>query len=156
MTIAMLLWIGASLVLFVAQGRFYAHYAIPLAVPLAILAGMGLDRAWSRSPALVGRRVKAVIVLPLLVTLLVSMVAGGVSGAMQVAPVADANVRMLAVSERLDDLPPGTMLVWGNQPHLYALATRAPGDDVRLPVPADHAGVQHTRPDRRRGSRAHG
>jgi len=45
---------------------------------------------------------------------------------MQVAPVADANIRMLAVSERLRDLPPGTMLIWGNEPHLYSLADRAP------------------------------
>lgn len=125
-TFAMLLWIGVSLVLFVAQGRFYAHYAIPLAVPLAILAGMGLDRA-QESLARAGRAtVKAVIVLPLLVTLLVSVAAGGVSGAMQAAPAADANVRMLLVSERLRNLPPGRMLVWGNQPHLYDLASRSP------------------------------
>lgn len=124
--IAMLLWIGASLVLFVAQGRFYAHYAIPLAVPLAVLAGLGLDRARESLARASRGATRAVVVLPLLVTLLVSMAAGSVSGAMQVAPQVDANVRTLAVSEWLRDLPPGTMLVWGNQPHLYALADRAP------------------------------
>ena len=45
---------------------------------------------------------------------------------MQLAPVADANVRMLAVSQRLRDLPPGTVLVWGNEPRLYDLAGRTP------------------------------
>ncbi len=126
LTIAMLLWIGASVALFFVQGRFYAHYAIPLAIPLAILAGLGLDRARG-SLARAGRAtVRAVIVLPLVATLAISVVAAGVSGAMQLAPVADANVRMLAVSQRLRDLPPGTVLVWGNEPRLYDLAGRTP------------------------------
>lgn len=121
--IAMLLWIGASLVLFVAQGHFYAHYAIPLAVPLGILAGVGLDRVGTSVRPSVRR---AVIVFPLILTVVVSVVAGVVSAAMEVAPVADAHARMAAVSEQLHDLPAGTMLVWGNQPGLYDVADRAP------------------------------
>ena len=142
--VAMLLWIGVSLVLFVVQGRFYAHYAVPLAVPFAILAGLGLDRAaqsLARTGAAPGR---AVIVLPLLITLLVSVVAGSVSGAMQMAPVADANVRMLAVSERLRDLPTGTMLIWGNEPHLYALADRAPSTAFAYLYPLTTPGYSTT------------
>ena len=37
-------WIGLSLVLFAFQGRFYGHYAIPLAIPLALLGAAGIDR----------------------------------------------------------------------------------------------------------------
>jgi hypothetical protein len=124
--IAALLWIGGSLLLFVVQGRFYAHYAIPLAVPLGILAGPGLQRV-GESLSRTGRSgTRALIVLPLVVTLLVSVLAGVVSTAMQMAPVADENARMDAVSERLRDLRAGTMLVWGNEPRLYELAHRAP------------------------------
>ena len=124
--IASLLWIGGSLVLFVAQGRFYAHYAIPLAVPLGILAGLGLHRVGESLRGVGRSRPRAIIVLPLVATLFVSVLAGVVSAAMQIAPVADAHARMKAVSERLRDFPAGTMLVWGNEPRLYELAQRGP------------------------------
>jgi len=123
---ASLIWIGGSLLLFVVQGRFYAHYAIPLAVPFGILAGPGLQRV-GESLSRTGRSgTRAVIVLPLIITLLVSVLAGIVSTAMQVAPVADKNARMDAVSQQLRDLRAGTMLVWGNEPRLYELAQRGP------------------------------
>jgi hypothetical protein len=124
--IASMLWIGLSLPLFVVQGRFYAHYAIPLAVPLGILAGLGLQRmaeSWRRSRGL-GRR--AMIALPLAATLLVSLFAGIVSGAMQLTPIQDESGRMDAVAGRLCQLPSGTLLVWGNAPRLYDLAGRVP------------------------------
>jgi hypothetical protein len=124
--IASLLWIGASVVLFVVQGRFYAHYAIPLAVPLGILSGIGLDGI--REPGLGCRRSprRPMLGLVLIATVLVSVVAGVISAAMEIAPVADAHARIEAVAGRLRDLPPGSMLVWGNQPGLYDLADRAP------------------------------
>jgi hypothetical protein len=124
--IASLLWLAASLVLFAAQGRFYAHYAIPLAVPLGILAGLGLHRVGSSVRRATRSSSRALILLPITATLLVSVVAGAVSAALQVTLVADANAPLEAVSERLRDLPAGTMLVWGNQPRLYDLAHRAP------------------------------
>ena len=70
--IASLLWIGGSLVLFVGQGRFYAHYAIPLAVPLGVLAGLGLDRVRGSLQRAGRPGARAVIVLPLVVTLAIS------------------------------------------------------------------------------------
>jgi hypothetical protein len=123
---ASVLWIGLSLLVFVVQGRFYAHYAIPLAVPLGILAGLGLQRlaeSWRRSRSL-GRR--ALIVVPLATTLLVSLFAGIVSGAMQLTPIQDESARMDAVAARLRQLSSGTLLVWGNEPRLYDLSGRAP------------------------------
>ncbi|MDP9250849.1 MAG: hypothetical protein M3O78_05725, partial [Chloroflexota bacterium] len=126
MVIASLLWIGLSLVLFVVQGRFYAHYAIPLAVPLGILAGLGLKRLGESLLGSRGYGVRALIVLPLVITCTISLVAGVASGAMQLAPVADDSARMQAVSDRLRDIAAGTLLVWGNEPRLYDLAGRAP------------------------------
>jgi hypothetical protein len=124
--VAALVWIVASLVLFVAQGRFYAHYAIPLAVPLGILAGFGLERG---RESLVRARVaatKALIVGPLMLAVIVSIIGSIISGSMQAAPIADQSTRIEAVSERLGDLPAGYLLVWGNQPRLYDVAGRAP------------------------------
>ncbi len=124
--IASAVWIGLSLLLFVVQGRFYAHYAIPLAVPLGLLAGLGLQRvaeSWRRAMSL-GRR--ALIALPLGAALVVSLVAGIVSGAMQLTPIQDESRRMDVVAARLGQLPSGSLLVWGNVPRLYDLAGRAP------------------------------
>jgi hypothetical protein len=124
--IASLIWIGASLVLFVAQGRFYAHYFIPLAIPLGILAGLGLSRLGASLSAVGPSARGAPIVFLLLLTLAVSVVAGVVAGAMEMSAVAEGHPRLAAVSERLRDFPAGTMLVWGNQPRLYDLADRIP------------------------------
>lgn len=124
--IVSLLWIGGSLALFVAQGRFYAHYAIPLAVPIGILAGLGLDRIGGSLRRLHGVGQRILIVLPLVATLSVSVLAGVFSAAAQIAEAADHAQRMQAVSERLRDLPAGTLLVWGKEARLYDLAGRAP------------------------------
>jgi hypothetical protein len=123
---AAMVWIGLSLLLFVLQGRFYAHYAITLAVPIGILAGLGLKRmaeSWRRARSL-GRR--AVIVLPLAATLAISLFAGIVSGAMQLTPIQNESARMDAAAARVHQFPRGTLLVWGNAPHLYDLAGRVP------------------------------
>ena len=42
-TLACLIWMAVALLSFVVQGRFLAHYAIPLAIPLGVLSGMGMD-----------------------------------------------------------------------------------------------------------------
>ena len=126
LVVAMVVWIYASLVFFLFQGRFYAHYAIGLAVPLGILAGLGFEHVGGslRTVSLPARR--ALIMLPLVAAFILSVGAGVVSGAMQVALVADGNTRARAVAERLRDLPAGTLLVWGNQPNVYGDADRAP------------------------------
>ena len=120
------LWIGVSLASFLFQGRFYAHYAIALVVPVGILAGIGFERVGQSLKRVDRPWQMTVIVLPFVATFLVSVVAGVVSGALQVALVADGNARADAVSARLRELPAGTMLVWGNQPLLYSVADRAP------------------------------
>lgn len=125
--VASLAWIAASLALFVVQGRFLAHYAIPLAVPLGILGGVGLQRVMAslhRSRALVRR---AVVVAPFAATMAISVMAGVISAAMQLAAVADMSERSEAVATYVrETVSEGGMLVWGNDPRLYDLAGRSP------------------------------
>lgn len=127
--IVSLLWIGGSVALVVMQGRFYAHYAIPLAVPIGILAGLGLDRiaVWLREVRWSGRRL--LVLVPLAAALVVSVQAGVWSTTMQMAPAAARFERVEAVSASLRDLPAGTMLVWGKEPRLYDESGRAPATD---------------------------
>lgn len=124
--LAALGWIAGTAILSAVQGRFLAHYAIPLAVPLGILAGIGMQRAaraFGRQPTATGR---TIVLLPLVASLAISVAAGIVAAAMEAAPLADRAARMQAVAERLGDLPDGTLLVWGNEPRLYDLADRDP------------------------------
>jgi hypothetical protein len=124
--IASLVWIGGTIVFVIVQRRFYAHYAVPLTVPLGILAGLGFERIGeslrhSRRP-----RQRLIIVVPLLISVVVSTSAGVVSAASEMLAIAYQNGRSRAVSRELRDLPAGTMLVWGNVPLLYTLADRLP------------------------------
>ena len=41
--VACLVWLALALLSFLVQGRFLAHYAIPLAIPLGVLGGLGVD-----------------------------------------------------------------------------------------------------------------
>src|SRR4029079_26322 len=59
--IASVLWIGASMVLFVVHGRFYAHYALTLAVPLGVLAGLGLGGVGESRPGSARRPVLSLV-----------------------------------------------------------------------------------------------
>lgn len=121
-----LLWLGASAVLFAFEGHFYAHYAIPLVVPVGVLAGLGFDRVLESvgHARLFAHRL--LIVLPLVVALVVSVIAGVPLAVTQIAAVANQSSRARAVAEALDALPPGSLFVWGNEPSLYDLTKRAP------------------------------
>jgi hypothetical protein len=121
-------WIALAVILFVVQGRFLAHYVIPLAVPLGILSGLGLEpagRSLSHARAPVER---ALIVLPLVLTLVIAIVAGTIGGSMEAAAVAGNAHRLQKVASYIRDTEgeAGTILVWGNQPRLYDLAGRSP------------------------------
>jgi hypothetical protein len=125
---AAIAWIALAVILFAIQGRFLAHYVIPLAVPLGILSGLGLEptgRSLSRARKPVER---AFIVLPLVITLVISIAAGTIGGSMEAAAVAGNAQRLEKVASYLRDTEggAGTMLVWGNQPRLYDLAGRSP------------------------------
>jgi hypothetical protein len=138
--VASLLWVVSTLLLIVLQGRFYAHYAIPLAVPLGILAGLGLERMGRTLGRASSPRVRALLLLPMIVAATISLVAGTLAAAIQIAPIADRSHRMQEVAERLRDLPAGALLVWGNQPRLYDLAGRAPATRYSYLYPLTTAG----------------
>jgi hypothetical protein len=101
---------------------------IPLAVPLGILSGLGLEATGQSLRAARKPVERAFIVLPLLITLVISIAAGTIGGSMEAAAVADNSQRLQMVANYIRDTGrgAGTMLVWGNQPRLYDLAGRSP------------------------------
>jgi hypothetical protein len=125
---AAIAWIALAVILFVVQGRFLAHYVIPLGVPLGILSGLGLEPTWRSLGAAKKPVERAFIVLPLVITLVISIAAGTIGGSMEAAAVAGNAQRLQKVASYIRDTQggAGTMLVWGNQPRLYDLAGRSP------------------------------
>lgn len=125
-TLAMLLWLAASLVLFAYQGRFFAHYAIPLAIPLALLAAFGLERV----EVLRGLRARPsrtlLLYTPLAFGAAISLVAGFLSAAMELAPVAADHRRSAALAPVIQSATSAddAMWVWGNEPEIYLAADR--------------------------------
>jgi hypothetical protein len=124
--IACLGWIGLALVSFVIQGRLYAHYAIPLAIPLGLLAGMGIDRldevlsnTWKTST-------RVMLVAPFAAAILLSLYAGFTSASMEWEPLQRDHARSVAVAALADQIsqPGDRMWVWGNEPQVYLDAGR--------------------------------
>ena len=119
-------WLAFSLVLFVSQGRFFAHYAIPLAIPLGILGGLGLDRLLARG---LPRRPAARLMrlAPLAIAALISAAASTVAGGMEWTSVARQHDRVDAVAAAVRELtdPDDRIWAWGTAPQLYLAADRA-------------------------------
>jgi hypothetical protein len=129
-------WIALALTLFVFQGRFIAHYAIPLAIPLGVLAGVGLDVTagrWRRatSPA------RVALALPLIVALLASVTAGFLGGRYELTANQERSLQLDTVGQYVRDHsePSDQILVWGNRPELYLAAERAPAIPYRFMYP---------------------
>jgi hypothetical protein len=118
-TLASSAWLLLSLALFVYQGRFFAHYAIPLAIPLGILAGIGLERA-----SKLGSR--TLIHGTFAVALLISIAAGLAGGLMEFEPVARDHQRSggLASVIQAETGADDQIWVWGNETELYLAADR--------------------------------
>ncbi|HET7521612.1 MAG TPA: hypothetical protein VFK61_08770 [Candidatus Limnocylindria bacterium] len=109
-------WIALALASFLVQGRLFGHYVIPLAVPLALLAGFGVERVRALSRPERGR-----LLLPAVATCLISALAAGVAGAMElnlVAPDHDRSVTA-ATAVRENSAETDRIWVWGNEPQLY-------------------------------------
>ncbi len=124
--VAALAWIGLSVLLVVSQGRFFAHYAIPLAVPLAVLAALGLERVTilhARLPTPV--RIMA-IYLPAALVVVISTAAGAAGGRMEWLPVARDHLRSQRVAAAVYEMtdPGDSIWVWGNEPQVYLEADR--------------------------------
>jgi hypothetical protein len=113
--VACLVWLALALVSFVVQGRFLAHYAIPVAIPLGVLAGMGVDVLAARVRA--GR---SALIAPILLTVAISSVAAVIAGSMEFAPIQRDRARARAVAEAIDRGPSARIWAWGNEPVLYS------------------------------------
>jgi hypothetical protein len=121
-TVASLAWIGLAVVSYAVQGRFLAHYTIPLAVPLAVLAGMGMDVMRMRLVPGRGRPLAAAFA----VTALISVGAAIAGGAMELQPIAADHARSTAVARFVDKATSDgdRIWVWGNEPQVYLDANR--------------------------------
>ena len=121
-------WVAASAVFFLAQGRFIAHYAIPMAVPLAVLAAFGLERTGSLMASRGTRSRKALIVAPLAIGIAISLAAAVAGGLMEWRTVLRDHQRSEQVAEFIGSQgrSAATLFVWGNQPRLYLDAATVP------------------------------
>jgi hypothetical protein len=115
-TYACLGWVLLGIVSFFVQGRFMAHYAIPLAIPLGVLCGFGIDRM----AAFAARRPVSGAA-PLVVTLTISAIAAVIAGGMELGPILRDHERSLAVASVIRERPSadGRVWVWGNEPEVY-------------------------------------
>jgi hypothetical protein len=120
-----LAWLGLGIGLFVYQGRFYGHYAIPLVLPLAILAGPGIARAFGARPG--SWRVRVARLAPFVIGAVVSLLAGVASARMEAEAIGAINARSRAVAEIMRGTVEraGAVWVWGNAPQVYVHAERS-------------------------------
>ena len=123
----MAFWLAATILLIAYQGRFIAHYAIALVVPLGLLGGFGIDAAfasWRRRRGSARGPLAAVV----LVTTTVSLMAMAAGSGYEL----DANsnrsrqVSATATYLRSHSTPADSVLVWGNRAELYVAAERRP------------------------------
>lgn len=124
----MLVWIGTALVMFLVQGRFLAHYAIPLSVPLGTLAGLGLQLTAARLRGRRSRGRSGALLAPLLLGAITSLAAGAIAARMELTNVARdvPSLTEVATYLRQESAASDTIFVWGNQPRLYDVAGRDP------------------------------
>ena len=114
------IWLLASLIGFVVQGRFETHYAITAVPALAVLAAVGLNQ---RTP--VDR-----VVMPAMaaVGLLISVATAVTSSLPLAGSYAAENARIDRLASAVQARSPSdsTLIVWGLEPHLYLEAHRLP------------------------------
>ncbi len=120
---ACLAWIVLGLVLFVAEGRFETHYAAVLAVPLGVLAGIGLRQA-----AAMAARSRAMAYGPLAAGLAISALVVGANLPTMMRPTSAETDRTRATARLVDEqtLAGDTIFVWGNEPQVYLWSGRLP------------------------------
>ena len=116
--------VGAAWIAF--QGRLDGHYVVPLAVPAAILFGIGLphvvDPSISRGRAVVMYGVPVVI----LAAISTVVVIGGSETIVQELEAENRSAAAVAATIRAQGVAGDTVFVWGNRAQVYYLADRAP------------------------------
>ncbi len=116
-----LTWIPVSL-----GGRFYEHYFLQFAPPLAVLAGVGADRLLTGWPALSPFRRWATVALVVL-PFAGSVGWGFVRGVLGEYPAQEPRTREVAAWLRSHADPKERLFVWGHYTPLYWLAQLDPG-----------------------------
>ncbi len=123
LALACLTWLVVGIGLIAFQGRFYAHYATPLVLPLALLAGLGLDAALKPG----ARGLPApMLAAPMAVSVALALIAGAAGAADEEAMVRSSAERVSSVAERVRSGSADRLLVWGNNARLYELTELAP------------------------------
>lgn len=115
-------WILLALASFLVQGRLFSHYVIPLAMPLAVLAAFGVERVRA-----LARPQRRRLLLPVIATCVISALAAGVAGAMELNLVAPDHDRSVAAARVIRDQSAESdrIWVWGNEPQLYLDSDRS-------------------------------
>jgi hypothetical protein len=116
-----LTWIPVSL-----GGRFYGHYFLQFAPPLALLAAPSLAALYDHR-RLLRAPVRVVLWAALLLPLLGHWVAPFVLGAMQMLPGQDPKTRELARWILANTSNDARLFVWGHYSPIYFLSKRLPG-----------------------------
>lgn len=136
-------WLGLVLALWLTWvpvslgGRFYGHYFLQLAVPLALVAAPALAELWARRPALSTARrwlITALVVVPPVVFQVIG-VGRAIAGNF---PSQDAKTLELAAWLRANTRPDEQLFVWGHFTPIYYFAERLPG--TRYPNTSVHVG----------------
>lgn len=114
-------WIAVS-----SGGRFYEHYFLQFAPPLAIVAAPAAARfikAWPEKPIALRRGVAIAAALPVAIGLVYSY-ARGAAGAY---PSQNPTALAIAAWMKANTAPTDTLFVWGHFSPIYYLAKRLPG-----------------------------
>ncbi len=131
-------WLGVGLVSLAASGRFYPHYALTLAPPVAVLAGLGLAGLLEGLPGWSPRRFPRFLRVGLLAWAVLGYVhcdaglwlrPGAAQRTLRLygvtsfanAPEAAARIRRLCPADK-------ALFLWGDDAELYYLARRRPAN----------------------------
>jgi hypothetical protein len=117
----LLTWVPVSL-----GGRFYEHYFLQFAPPLAVLAGVGADRLLAAWPSLARWRRWGVVLLAVL-PVVGSVGWGFLRGMLGQYPAQESRTREVAGWLRSHARPGERLFVWGHYTPLYWLAQMDPG-----------------------------
>jgi hypothetical protein len=119
-------WVVLAIISFGYQGRFYAHYAIPLAVPLGLLAGVGFERLRAMRRLRRSEMARIPLYAPFLLAFGISVVAGTAGARMELLPIHFRHVRSEATAATIREITQqsDTIFVWGNSTQLYLDAER--------------------------------
>lgn len=126
LTLACVAWIVVGVMAIWTQGRLYGHYATPLVVPLAILAGVGFQRMAETTTGSLRRRL--VVATPVVVATGIALSVGAVGATMEQRWIRGSNERAASLGPVVAKYATeaDSLLVWGNEPQLYLASQRSP------------------------------